>query len=320
MRMRPSFLLIPPRSSPLVLGHLGYKCIHWQCQYLPTVHKSQSESGFINVVLSICWRHAGTKLADSELPERMTEMSVVGGINEWVHKRVGVSEPRQRAANGVTHSTRVTERLDDVEHKERQPTDDESADNYRQRLGGFVLPPSRPLARRPSPLVLRRWWVPQVDWQRSTRSRRRLVETPVAEGFHHRASVRRVGKVDVWSVCSSGFAFNADHFKALAIASRLLSRHYIALSVVRRRRTVLCRVYRLVPSAAFRRLHYRCRRCRRGMSFHGANQRCSSRCLRYFQSPRLLIKPRTLSQSDIRWYSVSRHFENVAVKNQHHYL
>jgi len=61
-----------------------------------------------------------------ETPERVAEVTVVGGVDERIDERVGVAEPRQEASQCVADHTRRTKRLDDVQYEERQPTDDET--------------------------------------------------------------------------------------------------------------------------------------------------------------------------------------------------
>ena len=255
------------------------------------------------------------------MPERIAEVFVVGGIDERVDQWVGVTEPRQGATHSVTYSTRQAERLDHVQDEEWQPTDDETADDDSQRLGGLVLPASRPLARRctgrTSPLVLRCRIAP-VNGQRSTRRRtrpflRRVAETQAAERLQRdgcRPSVRALRTADI----RPAFFFDADHLEALAVASRRLPRRVVVdlPALGWRRRTILV-VYRLTL--------IRCRFCRsRRLRFHRTHQWCSRGRLREFHWPRLLTESGTASKSYVRRHPVSRHFENVAVQNQHHHL
>jgi len=89
------------------------------------------QGGLRSVTESACCRQAGVEPADSQSPERVSEMPVVCRINKGINEWIGITEPRQDTAHGVGDSTRRTERLDDVDDEERQPATDEATDDDR---------------------------------------------------------------------------------------------------------------------------------------------------------------------------------------------
>ena len=75
-----------------------------------------------------------------DLDERLTKRRVEHGVDDGVHERRDVAEPRERREDvGRPERALRAEAADDVEHEEWRPQHDEDAEDDAEHLGGLAL-------------------------------------------------------------------------------------------------------------------------------------------------------------------------------------